>query len=1257
MRSARPRRESLWQRAVTVLAAFVVAPGEWGLAAESARLIGYTEGRNDLPGGQFVNWVTNRACVVRADGTDRRELAEELARRPNSWTSFAGWSPDGGVAIIASSWESPENAAWERAHRTFRTTEGWLVDCCLLDLATNEVVNLTAVDRVSGYNTGLFFFPDGSGCGFMPQIDGVSKPYAMDRDGRHKRDVSGTAAGFAYGYSPSPDGTLISYHEDYRVYVSRRDGGAKRLIETGQPFNFAPNWSPDGEWLLFVAGEHYDCHPHVVRRDGTGLRKLADRGGYRGVVERLKHPDFHSESSDVPVWSADGRSIYYTAQVDGAVELMRAWLDGRIERLTDSAPGIRHYHPSPSPDGRSILFGSDRSGTMQLYVADADGGGARPVTAVPPNSCAMHGFWQPGDSRHRGLAGVAALGVAVAGGAAAADAPRGPEPPYPDVEAMIRQPLADVPQGTVACGWDALRYRMRGNLYASNPRRPDQPTLTQFERLVRGEPDDVAAVNREIVAYCRSKQAEIEAAWRDPRRQNPAKDVCQYQTELIPLAILTLRIGDRLTPEAHQAIRDVLTAFHPEVADVEPTMWMHAPGYNGANAHDYLSFLALTWAVTGDPLVRDAASWGLRGELDHLNTSGDISEFNVLEGHWCSSNGYDAMKAFVRDPELARMARLIAERLWINRFLAWSPAVERITGPGSRMAPGAWLGTSSDRLQFATGVEKPIWLNEYFDWGVWRNQAAGRWPLDDVEGMVPDLPAYLQDLAWRKQYPHDLRSGVQLIPWMNRYPTLPGVSDARPDPMLGELANYQTANYAIGSIDQPYEASGGMVYASAWWNDHRAPADAPLGSPLRFAALYPHYVFNGAAVMDRTELFFENRPDQPLKDDWTGAPGPWMREFAERGRAGVLQHRNTMLVMYSGRNRGSDDVHPVAGSLHRVSAGMFLFRWLPGLEGLFVNRQPVATLPVELAPGDWWFIHDGDTYAGIRPLEATHLRGPCRTTLEERTRQIALYQDNYVGDSIAEIDDARWVQARSGFVVELGDAAEYGSFDRFRDTMLEATVQESTEGFVRHVVYRRPGRELEVKWHCYEETYPLRKVDGVEVRPVRFLRSPEFAVGTGSLRTHDAGLTTADDATAWLLSATPSQTYVAYQPQPHVHVPLTLETPIGRIESRRFPFGKLVAARAADGSLQIAVDADVRPFWSRARWRAEAWQDIGTHPSDIVVDTSAPHVTATINGDAFPVTREVRDGRSVWVLDPYARLPRVRDRVGDNRPEAAPAAP
>jgi TolB protein len=356
--------------------------------------IGYTEGRNDLEGGQYLNWKTNRACVVRADGTGRRVIVEELVKRDHSWTQFAGWSPDGRQAVVLSLWESPENAAWEREHKTFRMTEGWLVDSCLLELTTGKLTNLTSVDRVSIYNTGLFFLPHGNGYGFTPLINGVSKPYLMHRDGRNKRDVSGAGGGFAYGYSVSPDGSRISYHENYQIFVSNVDGSDKRRIETGNPFNFVPQWSPDGEWLMFVSGEHYDCHPYLVRKDGTGLKKLADRGGYRGVVERLKHPDFHSESSDVPVWSPDSRHLFFTAKVADSIELMRVDLHGHVSPLTRSPPGTRHYHPAVSPDGKWILFGSDRSGTMQLYVATINGEIPRPITNVPAGHCAMHGHWQ-----------------------------------------------------------------------------------------------------------------------------------------------------------------------------------------------------------------------------------------------------------------------------------------------------------------------------------------------------------------------------------------------------------------------------------------------------------------------------------------------------------------------------------------------------------------------------------------------------------------------------------------------------------------------------------------------------------------------------------------------------------------------------------------------------------------------------------------------------------------------------------------------
>lgn len=360
-------------------------------------LLGYTELRTDLPGGRHTNVTTMRAAVVRADGSGRRILAEGLTREKHTWTQFAGWSPDGRVAVLGRGWESPANGKWEEEHRTFRfTADGWLYDSYLLDLASGKATNLTAVERVSFHNSGLFFWPhDRTKLGFQALIGGNSHPFRMDRDGKNKRDLTKDSKEFAYGFSAAPDGKHIAYHKGYQVYVADADGSKAKHVKTDQPFNFGPQWSLDGKWLLFLAGVHHNCHPHVVHADGNGLKKLGDRGGYRGVVEFLDVPDFHGGSSDLPAWDADGRSVFFTAQVGRSVELFRVAINGKRVRLTETAAGSLHYHPQPSPDGKWLAYGSKRDGVRQLYVMRLTDRKERRSTDLKKGYAAMWPHWQP----------------------------------------------------------------------------------------------------------------------------------------------------------------------------------------------------------------------------------------------------------------------------------------------------------------------------------------------------------------------------------------------------------------------------------------------------------------------------------------------------------------------------------------------------------------------------------------------------------------------------------------------------------------------------------------------------------------------------------------------------------------------------------------------------------------------------------------------------------------------------------------------
>src|SRR5262249_50173077 len=278
-----------------------------------------------------VNEATRRAAVVKADGTGRRVLAEELTREAGSCTQFVGWSPDGKAARLSRYWKSEEVGKWEEEHKDFRETgDGVRYDAYLVDLASGKATKQTPVED---------------------------------------KKKSELIKSLVHGRSISPDGKRSAFEDPgYRLYLADADGSNPKQVQTGLRFHLMPSWSPDGSWVLFVAGEHYDCHQHVVKPDGTGLKKLASRNGYRGVIDFLDVYDFHDGSSDLPVWSPDSKSVFYTAKVGSNVELFRVPLDGKPEQLTDTAAGSMHCHPQSSPDGKWLVYGSKRDGVCQLYV-------------------------------------------------------------------------------------------------------------------------------------------------------------------------------------------------------------------------------------------------------------------------------------------------------------------------------------------------------------------------------------------------------------------------------------------------------------------------------------------------------------------------------------------------------------------------------------------------------------------------------------------------------------------------------------------------------------------------------------------------------------------------------------------------------------------------------------------------------------------------------------------------------------------------
>jgi TolB protein len=161
----------------------------------------------------------------------------------------------------------------------------------------------------------------------------------------------------------SPDGTQIIFQAEekgpnpfYQQFVIDLASGKVRRVSTGVGKTTCGYFAPDGRKILF-ASSHLD--PNATRH-------------YAGEVE-LRAEEQRTKKRRRYQWDFDPYMTIFEANLDGT----------GLKRLTD-APGY-NAEGSYSPDGKSIVFCSNRSGdkNLELYIMDADGKNVRPLTGGP----------------------------------------------------------------------------------------------------------------------------------------------------------------------------------------------------------------------------------------------------------------------------------------------------------------------------------------------------------------------------------------------------------------------------------------------------------------------------------------------------------------------------------------------------------------------------------------------------------------------------------------------------------------------------------------------------------------------------------------------------------------------------------------------------------------------------------------------------------------------------------------------------------
>ncbi len=235
-----------------------------------------------------------------------------------------------------------------------------------LYIADYDGANERQLTKTGTINVSPCFTPDGGEIFFTSYLDGDPHLYKADALSGKVSKVA-AYAGIVAAPAIAPDGkriaVVLTKDGNSEIYVLDMQGKIIKRVTTHKSIDTSPTWSPDGRHLAFASDRTGAPQVYITDDDGISVRRLTYEGDY----------------NDSPIWSQRGDRITFVSRTpSGRFDLASIDTSGADYRVLTQI-GMNE-NPHFSPDGRQLIFSSNRLGTGDIFTADITGRNQRRLT-------------------------------------------------------------------------------------------------------------------------------------------------------------------------------------------------------------------------------------------------------------------------------------------------------------------------------------------------------------------------------------------------------------------------------------------------------------------------------------------------------------------------------------------------------------------------------------------------------------------------------------------------------------------------------------------------------------------------------------------------------------------------------------------------------------------------------------------------------------------------------------------------------------